>query len=124
MWKEGQANLQSNSSAIRNYTVKFDVKCKLMVLYISTKFWFCFVDIVRAVFETHGFQDMGKKDFSPHLTIAKMSRNQRGRGRGGGRGRRRGRRQEGAFKGICEDLYAEFKDREFGVERVCNVAII
>ena len=48
-----------------------------------------------------------------------MSRSQRGRGRGG-RGRRR---EEGALKGICEDLYAEFKDREFGVERVCDIAI-
>ena len=71
------------------------------------------------MFETHGFQDTGRKDFSPHLTIAKMSRSQRGRGRGG-RGRRR---EEGALKGICEDLYAEFKDREFGVERVCDIAI-
>ena len=93
------------------------VSIKISATIIIIMPWFLLVDIVCAVFEAHGFQDLGKEDFNPHLTIAKMSRAQRG---SGGRGWRRRRRQEKSLNGISEELYVEFKDREFGIEKVGN----
>ena len=68
------------------------------------------------MFRDCGISDVSGKDFSPHLTIAKMSQSQRVRG---GRGGRRGRRRDG-LRGLGRDLYAEFEDREFGVEKVSD----
>ena len=66
--------------------------------------------IVHSVFEDHGFPDVGgQSSFSPHLTIAKMSL-----GRGGRRGRRKGK----GLVGLREELYQEFKDTDFGTEKV------
>ena len=65
-------------------------------------------EAVRAVFEEHGFPDVSGQEFSPHLTIAKLSLAQRRGGRGD-------RRRE---RGFDEGLYADFKDTEFGEEQV------
>ena len=88
-------------------------------MYEQPSVFLCFLhqfpDLVRTVFEGDGFPDVGGRSFNPHLTIAKMSLAQRRRGRGGGR-RGRGRRRE--LKGLREELYADFKTTEFGVEKV------
>ena len=82
---------------------------------------FLYVEIVQTVFQDYGFPDTGgRSSFHPHLTIAKMSQTWRGgrRERRGGRGGRRGGRGRRRGKGLPEELYAEFKDTEFGVEKV------
>ena len=77
------------------------------------------------MFAEHGFPNTDSREFNPHLTIAKMSRQSRGRGRGrgggreGGRGGGRGRRggREG-LSGISKELYGEYKDTIFGIQEV------
>ena len=69
------------------------------------------------MFQEHGFPDVGgHQKFNPHLTIAKMSLAHSHR-RGGRQGRRGAR---GGLRTLDEELYAEFKDKEFGEEKVKN----
>ena len=71
------------------------------------------------MFAEHGFPDTDSREFNPHLTIAKMSQQSRGRGRGRGGGRgRRGRDGREGLSGISKELYGEYKDTMFGIQEV------
>ena len=66
---------------------------------------------MRSVFESHGFPNTDrKKSFSPHLTIAKMSKYQP---------RWKKEKKKKFLRGIAQEHYEEFRDTNFGVERVC-----
>ena len=74
-------------------------------------------DIVRSVFDQHGFPDTDGRTFSPHLTIAKMSAYREPRRHGRPSGQRR-------LTGITEEHYGEYKDAEFGVQTVTGLELL